>query len=109
MNQAFNPPAVKQDDGSYTVNCDATPPAHAITINGTSFEINPLDMISVYGQDDDGNNLCQTQFFAGGADPREQTYILGDTFLQNVVAVFDVGAAEMRFAPNSDYESNAVI
>ncbi len=29
--------------------------------------------------------------------------ILGDTFLKNVVAVFDVGASEMRFAPHVNY------
>jgi aspergillopepsin I len=43
---------------------------------------------------------------AGGADPHHQTYILGDTFLRNIVAVFDVGAAELRFAPNVYYESS---
>ena len=29
--------------------------------------------------------------------------VLGDVFLKNVLAVFDVGAGEMRFAAREDY------
>lgn len=29
--------------------------------------------------------------------------ILGDVFLHNVVAVFDIGNEEMKFAPHTDY------
>jgi len=43
---------------------------------------------------DDKTGLCLTSVQRGGEGP----YILGIAFPQNVVAVFDVGAAEMRFA-----------
>ncbi|KAK5117295.1 hypothetical protein LTR62_005912 [Meristemomyces frigidus] len=33
-----------------------------------------------------------------GIQPMDGVYILGDEFLKNVVAVFDVGAGEMGFA-----------
>jgi hypothetical protein len=42
---------------------------------------------------DPGTGYCATAITSGGSGP----YILGDVFLQNVLAVFDVGNAEMRF------------
>jgi dihydroxyacetone kinase DhaKLM complex PTS-EIIA-like component DhaM len=40
---------------------------------------------------------CITGIDDGGALGTGELYILGDIFLKNVVAVYDVGAAEMRF------------
>jgi hypothetical protein len=31
----------------------------------------------------------------------EGVYVLGDVFLKNVVAVFDIGASEMKFAAHN--------
>jgi hypothetical protein len=31
----------------------------------------------------------------------DDIYILGDVFLKNVVAVFDIGASQMTFAPHN--------
>ena len=42
---------------------------------------------------DPTTGYCAVAIASGGSGP----YILGDVFLQNVVAVFDVGGAEMRF------------
>ncbi|KAJ5733857.1 hypothetical protein N7493_002643 [Penicillium malachiteum] len=107
VNAAFDPPAVYSDDeGAYIVDCDATPPAHGITIGGTTFTINPLDMILYAGTDDDGNSICISGIDDGGDDDSEDVFILGDTFQKNVVTVFDVGAVEMKFAPHEDYDSN---
>lgn len=107
MNAAFSPAAVYSDDeGAYVVDCDATPPTHTITIAGTAFTINPLDMILYAGTDDDGNDVCISGIDDGGDDSSEDVYILGDTFQKNVVTVFDVGAVEMKFAPHVDYTSN---
>ncbi|KAJ6007942.1 acid protease [Penicillium herquei] len=100
VNHAFNPPAKKNADGTYHVACDATPPTHGVTINGNTFTINPLDMILPYGQNEDGKEICASGITDGGDDVHEDIFILGDTFLKNVVAVFDVGAVKMRFAPN---------
>jgi hypothetical protein len=43
-------------------------------------------------------------FFDSGSD--SVFYILGDTFQRNVVSVFNVGTAEMRFAGREFYPSN---
>ena len=60
------------------------------------FYINAADLIL----DSDGS--CFTGIDDGGEGP----YILGDVFLKNVVAVFDVGASEMRFAAREFYASS---
>ena len=78
--------------GSYFVNCKAIPPHFAVIISGVHFWINPADLI--YQElVDQSNGKCAIAISTGGSGP----YILGDVFLQNVVAVFDVGGAEMRF------------
>ena len=39
-----------------------------------------------------------------GIQPGAKNYaVLGDVFLKNVVAVFDIGAEEMKFAPHEKY------
>lgn len=102
VNAAFSPAATYDDEqGAYVVDCNATAPAHTITIGGTEFTINPLDMILYAGDD-----LCISGIDDGGDDASEDLYILGDTFQKNVVSVFDVGAVEMKFAPNVNYTSN---
>ncbi|KAH7160628.1 aspartic peptidase domain-containing protein [Dactylonectria macrodidyma] len=78
--------------GSYFVPCDAIAPRFAVVISGVEFWINRADLIY---QDlvDPMTGLCACGITSGGPGP----YILGDVFLQNVLAVFDIGAAEMRF------------
>ena len=92
INSKFSPPA-GNDFGVYAVDCDAKIPQFAVVIGGQNFWINPRDMIL----NDDGT--C----FSGIADGGTGPYILGDVFFKNVIAVFDVGAAEMRFAPREFY------
>ena len=100
INKAFSPAATYSDeDGAYIVSCTATAPTLAITIGGTAFTINPLDMIL-----DAGDGVCITGIDDGGGSG--SLFILGDTFQKNVVSIFDVGAVEMLFAPNEDYTSN---
>ncbi|KAJ5195350.1 uncharacterized protein N7498_008788 [Penicillium cinerascens] len=107
VNAAFDPPAVyNTTQGAYVVDCNAKPPAHAITIAGTTFTINPLDMILNGGTDANGKTFCISGIDDGGNDPSADLYILGDTFQKNVVTVFDVGAAQLMFAPHEDYTSN---
>ncbi|KAH7173695.1 aspartic peptidase domain-containing protein [Fusarium flagelliforme] len=91
--KAFDPPATYMPQwGSYFVNCKAIPPHFAVIISGVHFWINPADLI--YQElIDQSNGKCALAISTGGSGP----YILGDVFLQNVVAVFDVGGAEMRF------------
>lgn len=92
---AFQPRAVYLYQwGSYFAPCDAIPPRFAIVIAGVDFWVNPADLMY---QDfkDPLTGYCAVAIASGGLGP----YILGDVFLQNVVAVFDVGAAQMRFYP----------
>ena len=96
VNAAFNPPAVwVESSGLYETDCDAIPPKFAVRINGTSFYINSQDMLLGY---DPQTGSCVT-----GIQPANGVYILGDVFLKNVVAVFDIGASAMRFAPHVNY------
>ncbi|KAF2232966.1 acid protease [Viridothelium virens] len=99
INEAFEPSAeYVEDEGAFFVDCQATAPTFGVNINGTTFNVNPVDLI-FQSEVDPTTGLCLTGIQAGGEGP----FILGDVFLQNVVAVFDVGAAELRFAPHEDY------
>ena len=92
------------EDGAYIVDCNAKIPTFHVTIGGTSFHTNPLDMILLAGTDADGNDVC-----ISGIDDGALTggvYILGDTFQKNVVSVFDIGAGEMMFAEREHYVSD---
>lgn len=107
FNAAFKPPAVySATDGVYYVDCKAKKPALDIVIGGTKFDTNPLDVILFWGTDANGSDICITGVTDGGGLPTEDLYILGDTFQKNVISVFDVGAAQMRFVAREHYPSN---
>lgn len=94
INSLFSPKAVL-NSGVYTVDCNARAPQFGVRIGGQAFIINPVDMIFR----DETTGLCVSAVQDGGAAPGP--FVLGDQFLNNVVAVFDVGAAQMRFAVHS--------
>lgn len=74
INSAFKPAArYLEDEGAYFVSCSATPPTFAVDIAGTSFTVDPSDLIY---QDvtDPNTGLCLTGVQDGGSGP----YILGD-------------------------------
>lgn len=100
VNALFDPPAVYiEEEGIYETDCWATPPDFKIRINGTDFTVNKADMLLTgsLGYDSyTGGCVTGVQPQPGGP------YILGDVFLKSVVAVFDVGSSEMRFAKH-DY------
>ncbi|PYH90947.1 acid protease [Aspergillus ellipticus CBS 707.79] len=107
INAAFSPAATySEDEGAYIVDCDATAPTHGVTIGGTTFYINALDLILEAGTDENGETICISGVVDGGSDTSEDLYILGDTFQKNVVTVFDIGAVELKFAAREDYTSN---
>ncbi len=93
--KAFVPEAVYlyQWD-QYFVPCHATPPTFAVIIDGINFWINPADLI-YKNLVDPLSGFCGIGLSSGGAGP----YVLGDVFLQNVIAMFDVGGGQMRFYP----------
>lgn len=88
----YDPPAFFSDKfGNDVVACDAKAPEFGVVIGGKTFYVNAADMILEPAL---GDGLCLTGIADGGEGP----FILGDTFLTNVIAVFDVGASEMKFA-----------
>ncbi len=70
----------------------------SILIGGVEMPVNPHDMI-FRDYRDPMTGLCMTAIGTGGTGP----YILGAAFLQSVLAVFDIGKAEMRFLSRPYY------
>lgn len=104
VNKAFSPPAgtdasaqVGSGQGLYIVQCDAVAPTFGVTISGQTFFHNGLDLILPVGE-----NTCMSTI--GAVVPTDGILLafLGDAFLKNVVAVFDFGQNEMRFAARND-------
>lgn len=93
INGAFNPPAVFNESvAAFVTSCNATVPAINIQIGGKKFAIDKRDMLlpGIGGLD---KSQCLTA--VSGRD--EAPFLMGDVFLRNVLAVFDVGNSEMRF------------
>ncbi|KAL9107189.1 MAG: hypothetical protein Q9227_007889 [Pyrenula ochraceoflavens] len=102
INAQFVPPATfNQSAGVYTVPCNATAPSFGADFGGKVFYQNVKDMIVSYpGSSEICISAIQSStatFFAP---------ILGASFLQNVLAVFDVGASEMTFMSRMYYDEN---
>lgn len=99
INAAFEPAAVYLwMYGAYFTACDARAPILAVILKGVRFYFNPVDLMY---QDmvDPITGLCMTGIASGGTGP----YILGDVFLQNALAIFDVGRSSMRFFSRQFY------
>ncbi|KAL1879082.1 hypothetical protein VTK73DRAFT_7408 [Phialemonium thermophilum] len=94
IHSAYVPRAVYDpEQGSYFVNCDAVPPSFGVDINGTVLWTLPSSMILPEVKNSRGQ--CSTGFI----DTTQQPYILGDVFMQGLVAVFELGDVnQMRFA-----------
>ncbi|KAL1888462.1 hypothetical protein Cpir12675_006173 [Ceratocystis pirilliformis] len=91
--QSFSPPAIYlYQYGAYFAPCDASSPRIAIIINNVKLWLNPADLIYPDFKDS-ATGYCAIGITTGGEGP----YILGDVFLQSVMTVFDIGAAQMRF------------
>jgi hypothetical protein len=87
-------PAARPIDTHHKVECNATAPEFGFKIGGKVFTMEPGDMIEQRSKDEK-TGLCNIAFQNWISKP---PYLLGAPFLQGVVAVFDVGASEMRFA-----------
>lgn len=96
VNSLFDPPAAfNETKGVFEVSCHASAPRFGVHIDHQTFYINPQDMV-VHSHD----GTCHT---AISSSSLTDFAILGDAFLKNVLAVFDVGASEMRFAAREHY------
>jgi aspergillopepsin I len=106
INAGFDPPGVWDAEwSSYAVPCNATPPSNVgIQIGGKSFSMNGADMI---WQAPTGGCYSSVAPSVGSGDI--VLSFLGDAFLKNVVAVFDVGHSEMRFAERQESNSTSAM
>ena len=94
INDAFDPPAVYDEEtDAFAVDCNARAPALGVVIKGKTFWHDSRDMIIPAGKDTCTTGVGATQEALGVT-----MHFLGDTFLKNVVSVFDFGKDEMRFA-----------
>ena len=84
--------------GLYYARCNATVPAFGVQLGGTTFYMAPEDLLRQSVRDETGE-WCRI----GVTDSDSNVHVLGVTFLTNVVAVFDVGNQEMRFAKRTKY------
>ncbi|KKY24102.1 putative aspartic-type [Phaeomoniella chlamydospora] len=103
FNSLFSPPAFL-DEGYYYVSCNATAPSFNVYITSNTsayYPTNPYDLIL----DIDEGDICLSGVQDGGEPGDGNVFILGDVFLKNVLAVFDVGNEEMRFAKREFYDS----
>lgn len=73
-------------------------PTFGVQIGNSTFYIPPEDLLRQAAKDPTGE-WCRV----GVTDTNGPPYVLGVTFLSNVVAVFDVGKSEMRFAARKEY------
>ncbi|KAK4948989.1 hypothetical protein LTR10_012362 [Elasticomyces elasticus] len=124
-NKLFDPPAINPPDlGIYIIQCNATGPKvpFVVKIAGTEFKLPGESFVlsdvilSENGVSGEYGDYCFSGIQEAGVWDAEQTYEivtfvvfdsilmtnrfinLGRPFLENVVAVFDVGTGEMRFA-----------
>lgn len=92
------PPKLVEIQGAtlFAAPCDAKVPSFGIQIGGHVFEQSAQEVLIQSAN----STVNGTSFCALGSQPGiEEAGALGVTFLSSVVAVFDIGASEMRFAP----------
>ncbi|KAI1408187.1 acid protease [Hypoxylon sp. FL1857] len=93
VNNLFSPPATYFGYyDSYFTSCDATPPSFGVQIGESTFWVNPKDLLNKEERDPQ-TGFCQTGIGNGGTGP----YILGITFLTNVVVSMNVGSGHVEF------------
>jgi len=94
INSLFDPPALAPEVVSdpWIVDCNAKTPAFAITIGGQKFRHNGQDLIIELGE-----GRCMSAVVSSDSGGIFFN-VIGAPFLKNVVAVFDFGRDEMRFA-----------
>ncbi|KAK7735261.1 hypothetical protein SLS53_007651 [Cytospora paraplurivora] len=99
INKMFSPPAeFSFENNGYLTTCDAVTPRVAVVIDGTPFYLNPEDLI-FRSVPDEFTGLCMTAIKGGPHGP----FVLGDVFLKNVLAVFDIGDNVIQLASRVHY------
>jgi len=104
-NAKFKPAATfDEDSGFYFVDCNATVPAFEVQIGGSKFSIDGKDQILLAGTDANGKETCISGTQDGG-DPSNANniFILGDVFLHNVVATFNIKSNQITVSQRATY------
>ncbi|KAI0157746.1 aspartic peptidase domain-containing protein [Xylariaceae sp. FL1272] len=98
INAAYSPPGQQETTEVWTVPCNATPPVLDIVIGGKPVRTHSTSMI-LPETEDGGSGRCISGIGAG----QPGSFILGDTLMQEIVAVFDVSEKmELKFAQRLD-------
>ncbi|CAJ2508226.1 Uu.00g094120.m01.CDS01 [Anthostomella pinea] len=96
INAAYVPRATQESSMVWSVPCDAVPPTLDIVIGGKAIRTHSSSMIL---PETEQAGRCLSGIGAGPTG----SYILGDTFLQEIVAVFDISEKmELKFAQRID-------
>nr|GAT49690.1 acid protease [Mycena chlorophos] len=102
--KAFDPPATySEEDELYLVDCTAKVPQFLVTIGGKEFSVDAKDQILPGGTDSNGKEICFLGTQDGGPDEADNIFILGDTFLHNVVATFNPIQGEITLTQRLPY------
>ena len=100
----FEPPAILDPSSGFLfVPCNAKAPQIGIKIGGSTFWFNSKDLFR-------SADYTGQQYISGIQDHGRLggINILGDTFLSSILAAFDVGTSQMRFAARPDYQSENI-
>ncbi|KAH7319669.1 putative aspartic-type endopeptidase [Stachybotrys elegans] len=94
------PGANSTDGRTWTVPCD-TEDELAFTFSGVDYKISTRDWVSPRNS----NGVCTSNIY--GFEVVSGAWLLGDTFLKNVYAVFDMDKRRIGFAPLAVSESSS--
>lgn len=105
INALFSPPATYDSDlGLYVVDCSAKAPEFGLSLGDQTFYHDGSDLIYQTAEGVCVSNLASSAEVSLGDITLN---IIGVPFLKNVVAVFDFGNNEMRFAKKLSYQHDA--
>ncbi|KAJ7619810.1 acid protease [Mycena polygramma] len=89
--------------GTYYVDCAAQAPPFAVVFGGKTFAIDPRDQVVWVGKDTSGKDMCVSGMQDGGPVTMGSVFILGDVFLHNVVATFDIQRNQITVTQRQKY------
>jgi len=98
--QMFDPPAKWHGSGAGNfAPCNATLPKVGVRFGTETYYFSSKDLLKQNVRDVETGTLCLVGLYDAEVGP----YILGMSFLNNVVSVFDIGNNEVRFAARNPY------
>ncbi|KAJ7469827.1 acid protease [Mycena galericulata] len=80
------------------------PPPFSVQIANKTFTVDARDLVVYVGTGTDGAALCASGIQDGGPGGSGSVFILGDVFLHNVVATFDIQRNEVTITQRERYQ-----